>query len=346
MTALPHSAGMTSTTTAPVPLATVLTRRVFHVRELEKLDVSQSTSYRRSRADGPWTRLAPGIVLAAPDPPTTDDYIQAALIHAGPTAVITGMHAARLHGLKSPPQDAPVHVLIPHSRRLQSYPSIKIERTIRMPEPEIKDGIPVAPLARAVMDGARTWQTRKTTEELLIDTIQNGYGCQPNRLIEEMELGSRRGTGLPREILRGMTAELRSIPELAAFKLLRSTDLPTPAWNVHLFGADGSYVGCPDVWFDEVGLAVELDSYEFHFSKAGYASTTKRNIRYAANGVLVVQILPSRLTKAPESVVADIKAAYCAAARQGRPSVVTRARTPMPGCANPKPSSLDKVEHG
>jgi hypothetical protein len=298
-------------------------RRVFHVTELEKLGVPQSTSYRRARADGRWTRMAPGIILTAPGPPTTDDWIQAALIHGGESAVITGLQGARLHGLKTPRKSTSVHVLIPHSRRLQSYPGIKIERTTRMPEPVDRDGIPTAPLIRAVMDGARTWQTRAFTESLLVEAVQQ-RGWSPGRLISEMDLGSRRGTGLPRDVLRTMTATVRSVPELAALKLLQKTDLPEPAWNVPLVASDGTYLGCPDAWFDDVGLAVEIDSYEFHFSKTGYANTTKRNTRYAVNGVLVVQLLPSRITKEPEAVVGEIRSAYFAASRRERPNVVAR----------------------
>src|SRR5205823_5219729 len=112
----------------------------------------------------------------------------------------------------------------------------------------------------------------------------------PRQLVDEMERGCRRGTGLPREVFRDLTVELRSIPELRAFRLLKKADLPQPKWNAKLFNHDGDYVACPDAWFDDVGLAVEIDSYEFHFTARGYASTARRNSRYAENGILIVQI--------------------------------------------------------
>lgn len=299
-------------------------RRVFHVRELEKLGISQATSYRRARADGPWTRLAPGIVLTAPGPPTPDDLIHAALLRAGPHAMITGMHGARLHGLTTPPADAPIHVLIPHNRKLQSHPSIRFERTTRLPQPVLKEGIPTAPLARAVMDGARTWQPRAVTEEILIEAIQRGQRGHPAMLIKEMERGSRRGTGLPRQILRSMTAQVRSVPELRALKMLEASELPTPQLNVPIFSSTGQYVGCPDAWFEDVGLALEIDSFEFHFTKSGYANTMKRNTRYVTHGVQVMQILPGQLTKEPHSVIADIRKAYLMARGQPRCEVTSR----------------------
>ena len=77
-------------------------QRVFKVAQLEELGVPQSVAYRRARAGGPWTRLAPGVVLVAPGPATVEDLIAAALLLAGPEAVVTGLHAARLHGMRSP----------------------------------------------------------------------------------------------------------------------------------------------------------------------------------------------------------------------------------------------------
>ncbi len=308
-------------------------RRVFRATELEKLGVSQSTSYRRCRSGGPWQRLAPGIILTSSDPPTTDDLLHAALLHAGPQAVITGMHGARLHGMTTAPADAAVHVLIPHTKRLQSHPSIVIERTIRLPQAINKNGIPTAPLVRSAMDAARTWQTRVRTEEILIEAIQKGH-CHPQALRYEMDHGSRRGTGLPREILRDLTTDLRSIPELRAFQLLQKSHIPDPLWNAHLFNADGKYIATPDAWFDDVGLAIEIDSYQFHFTSNGYTHTMCRNARYTHHGILILQILPGQLKKEPETVLASIKAAYAAAKVSPRPPVTVR----------PSPIRVDRAQ--
>lgn len=299
-------------------------RRVFHVAELEKLGVSQSTSYRRARADGPWTRLYPGVVLTAPGPPTVDDLAEAALLVAGPQAAITGMHALRLHGLRAVPDQTSVHVLIPHSRRLQGNRFIRFERTTRMPEPVLVDQRPTAPLPRATADASRTWQTRRFTEELMVEAIQRSPRCTPGLLREELDRGCRRGTGLPREVLRSMDVDVRSVPELKASRLIRKSELPQPQWNTSLYTPDGGYIGCPDAWFDEVALAVEIDSFQFHFARDDYANTLRRNTRYAANGITVVQVLPGQLSKDPDSVLADIKKAYEAAAQRARPAVIAR----------------------
>lgn len=315
---------MRDTTGLPHPVTHDNQRRVFHVAELEKLGVSQSTSYRRARADGPWTRLYPGVVLTAPGPPTVDDLLDAALLVAGPKAAVTGMQALRLHGLRSVPEQPSVHVLIPHSRRLQGNRFIRFERTTRMPEPVVVGDRPTAPLVRAAVDASRTWQTRRLTEDFLVEAIQRGPRCRPELLREELERGCRRGTGLPREILRTIDVDVRSVPELRASRLIRKSGLPEPLWNASLYSRDGSYIGCPDAWFDTVGLAVEIDSYQFHFARDDYANTLRRNTRYARNGIMVVQVLPGQLSTDPESVINDLAMAYAAAAQRERPAVVAR----------------------
>ncbi|MFR9729579.1 hypothetical protein ACL03H_10145 [Saccharopolyspora sp. MS10] len=311
---------MSSTVIVPA-LVQSLPRRVFHVTELERMGVSQSTSYRRARADGPWTRLLPGIILAAPGLPNTDDLITAALLRAGPTAMITGMHGARLHGLTTADDSAPIHVLIPHGKRIQGSERIKFERTTRLPEAVTEDGIPLAPPTRAVMDAARTWQPRETIAALLIEAMQRVPGCTAKALVREMDRGNRRGTGLPREILAAMTADVRSAAELHALELIKNSDLPDPAWNIPVFSSRGEYIGLPDAWFDDVGLAVEFDSVAFHFSKADYAATIKRNTRYAVHGISVLQILPSDLLNNPDQVITSIRRALRAAALRPRPDV-------------------------
>ena len=203
-------------------------RPVYRVSELAKLGISQSKAYRWARADGPWTRLAPGIVLVAPGPVTVRDRIDAALLRAGPDAMLTGLHAARMHGLKSPPESADIHVLIPHRQKIQSYAGTRFERTIRLPKPVYIDGIPVAPPVRAVMDGARTFLSAALTRQLLLEAIRAESLCRFEELVAEMETGSRRGTALPRATLRSCASGTAPPQDLLRVAPRPSTGGPPP----------------------------------------------------------------------------------------------------------------------
>lgn len=89
-------------------------------------------------------------------------------------------------------------------------------------------------------------------------------------------------------------------------RVWKRTGLPAPAWNVDLFDGAGRFIARPDAWCDEVGLAWEIDSAEYHFGRDGYARTLGRNTRYAAAGIVLVQTLPKRLRTEPDAVAAEL----------------------------------------
>src|SRR5437016_1150541 len=92
-------------------------------------------------------------------------------------------------------------------------------------------------------------------------------------------------------------------------------------WNAEIFDVRGNYIGRPDGWWDDVGMAWEIDSFDFHFWRKEYERTTDRNTRYAKAGITVVQTLPSRLLDSASSVLDDLEAGYRAAASRPLPNV-------------------------
>jgi hypothetical protein len=95
-------------------------------------------------------------------------------------------------------------------------------------------------------------------------------------------------------------------------------------WNLPVHDASGRFIAIPDAWCDDVALAWEIDSFEWHLNAKGYAKTVARNTRYAAAGIVVVQTLPSRLRDDPHQVIAELRAAYAAAKARPRPAVQAR----------------------
>ncbi|WP_245732987.1 hypothetical protein [Lentzea jiangxiensis] len=72
-----------------------------------------SNPWRQCAAGGPWQRMYPGVVLLHNGPPTPDQHLTAALLRAGPGAVVTGAEACRRHGLPARGQE--IHLLVPGS---------------------------------------------------------------------------------------------------------------------------------------------------------------------------------------------------------------------------------------
>ena len=287
---------------------------------LKSLGMASKVVYQRCLPGGPWRRLLPGVILLHNNDPTPDQLVHAALVYAGPDSLVTGEEACRRYGLRLTPSREPkVHVLIPHQRKRISSGFALVERTERLAEPWLREGVPLAPIVRATTDCVRRIQAVGLAQEALIEAIQRGR-CSPAALLEELNRGTQRGTAIPRRLLTEWS-DIRSVAEAEALRLAKSLPTPPTHQNQALHDQAGSYSGRPDFWWDDVGLAWEIDSVEFHFRSADYARTLQRNTRYAALGIAVVQTLPSRLRTEPQEVLEELKAAYRAAAARPRPPV-------------------------
>ena len=143
----------------------------------------------------------------------------------------------------------------------------------------------------------------------------------PTDLMVELNFGSRRGSAVPRRVLYELELGLRSVAESHGLEVLRKSGLPEAKWNVPIHDTKGAFIAMPDAWFDDVALAWEIDSYDWHFDAKNYARTVARNTRYAVAGVAVVQTLPSRLRDDPAGVIAELRAAYETAKTRSRPPV-------------------------
>ncbi|WP_370946206.1 hypothetical protein AB5J62_01020 [Amycolatopsis sp. cg5] len=293
---------------------------VIRTRDLKDLGVPSSTITRQCEAGGSWRWLLPKIVSLYRAPPTRRQQLVAAKLYGGERAVVTGYEACRAFSMRNVPDGRDIHLLIPQERRLNGCDFVVIERTQRMPKVVVREGIPLAPPTRAVLDSARRVRKLVPVRALLTEAVQRGLTTVA-RLSEELATGSQRGSAIPRRVLNEMRPGAHSVAEIAAEHVWRRSGLPQPLWNRRLVNAAGDYIATPDAWFDQVGLAWEIDSVEFHAGSEGYARTLQRNCRYAAAGILVVQTLPAKLREAPDEVVAELRAAYAAAASSARPLV-------------------------
>ncbi|GAA1842059.1 hypothetical protein GCM10009836_21780 [Pseudonocardia ailaonensis] len=295
---------------------------VVRATDLQDMGVPRRTIHQRCRPGGPWRALLPGVLLLRNGPPTRDDHRRAALLYAGDTALLTGLDALELAGLRRIPTVAgPVHLLIPSDRRRLGAGRVLAERTERLPDARGSRLLPVAPVARAALDFCRRCRERDTVRAILAEVVQSGRAT-PAELRSELDAGSGRGSALPRTVLREIADGVRSVAEAKARELLGRCRLPDPLWNPQLVDERGTHVATPDAWFDEVGLAWEIDSREFHFDAADYERTVERHTRMTAAGIIVVHSLPQTLRRRGAEVVEELRQAYAHAARRPRPPVI------------------------
>jgi hypothetical protein len=294
---------------------------VVRTRDLQARGISRGTITRRTQPGGPWRPLLPAIVLLHNGPPTRDDMRRAALLHAGPGAILTGSDALELHGMRRmPPPTGLIHVLIPANRRRVGAGKLLVERTDRLPAPA-RGKWPLAPIERAALDLVRRSRDRDVVRAVLAEVVQRGR-TTPARLVAELEAGSDRGTALPREVLAAVSDGIRSVAEAKARELLRRGGLPQPMWNARLVDArTGRFIAVADAWFDEVALAWEIDSYEFHLGPADYERTMERRVAMTAVGISVVAHSPKRVIDQGTQVLRDLASNLGQAAARPRPPI-------------------------
>jgi hypothetical protein len=294
--------------------------RIVLLRQLEGLGLGRSTVRYRCRPGGPWRAVLPGVVMLSNAAPDRDDHREAALLYAGPRSVITSIDALQLHGMQRMPHPSgPIHVLVPADRRRVGAGRVLVERTERLPEPALGRW-PLAPVERAALDFARRSRDRDAVRATIAEVVQRGR-CTVAELVGELALGSGRGSALPREVLAEVGDGVRSVAEAKARKLVHGMPLPVPIWNPRLVDVDGRLIAVPDAWFDDVAMAWEIDSREWHLSPEDYDRTVQRRSAMMAAGVVVMHTQPSRLPRSPADVRTELRNTYAQACSRPRPAV-------------------------
>ena len=288
--------------------------------ELIELGLTVDTITERCRAGGPWRRLESGLVLLSDRPPNRTQLIQEALMVAGDNAALTGVDALILHGLPAAHLHGPVHLLIPARRQPTLVDGVYFERTHQLPEPLHLGGFPVAPLPRATIDTCRRAKSAEHVRALLSESIRRGK-LTPTTLRDELDRAGTRGTALPRRMLAQIDDNVRSMAQGWAKRLAQQAGLPVPYWRVPITTTNDSHVATADAWWDEVGLAWEVDSYAFDLSPADATATLRRAARLTAIGVLVVHTPPTQLRDEPAAVADLLRSAYDQASARPRPQV-------------------------
>lgn len=300
-----------------VDLSALAPNRVAAVADLVAAGMSSSTIARRVRSQL-WQRPASGTIVMQSGPPSRDQLVEVALTYTRPDGVVSGVEALRRHGMRRLPETEALFVLIGADRRRTSSGLIVTERTARLPEPWVRDGVAVAPLERAAMDTARHTPDRDQVRALLAEVVQRRRSTVA-RLRDELAAGTQRGSGMPREVLSEIDDGVRSASEGWGRMLLLRSTLPPAMWNASLFLPSGRFLAKPDAFFDDVGLAWEVDSLEFHPEDDD--TTARRRADLVEAGVVVVHHRPTRLRTEPERVIDELWSYYRLAAARPRPDV-------------------------
>jgi hypothetical protein len=272
---------------------------------------------------GPWQALLPGVYLTITGTPTQDHREVAALLYAGSRSVITGPCAVRRHNLRSPGPSA-VDVLVPSGVQRRSLDFVRMHRTDRMPKTWYASGpVRFAEVPRAVADAARQLNSLGDVRSVIYEAVQR-RACTVGQLVTELDEGPSRGSSLMRAVLTEAIDGVRSGAEADFRRLVISSRVPRPMFNARLYTLDGTFIAMVDAWWEDAGVAAEVDSRAYHLSPDAQDRDRDRHDKLIGYGVFPLHFSPRRIRDEGEGVIRDIEGAIVKGLQRPRLPIVAR----------------------
>src|ERR1700722_1089746 len=280
----------------------------------------------RLRDGGRWRLLLPGVYLTLPGVPTQSQRETAALLYAGPNAMITGVAALRFYEFRQIPQrgnDA-VDILLPARFKRASIGCARVHRTAHMPliwatgPAERRYAFP----ARAVADTARWLTDMREVRALIGDAVQK-RDCAGAQLADELRTGGTPNGALLRRVIAEVTEGVRSAPEAELRDLIIKARLPMPLFNPRLYLPDGTFIASPDAWCPDAGVAIEVDSRQWHLAPDDWERTMVRHSNLGQYGIVTLHATPHQLRSAPAAFLRKAANAYKSGVGRPRLAILT-----------------------
>jgi hypothetical protein len=280
----------------------------------------------RRRLVSEWRLVLPGVVHLSRVPLTQTQRPVATALMAGPGAVITGATAARWHGLSNAGPSTHVDVLVASGRDRRAG-FARVVRTARLPVDLHCDGVlTFAPAARAVADLCRALRDERQARAVAIEAVQRGKATV-EQLRHELHAGPRRESLLLRLAVEAAETGAWSVPEHDLLGLVAASRVLPRAWpNPLLQRADGVRLPSPDLWFDDVGVAVQVHSVTHHAAGADWDRTVRSDSALAEAGILRVSVTPREIALSPRETLLRIEAVHGSRGPSDRPRVVMTPR--------------------
>jgi len=234
----------------------------------------------------------------------------AAVLACGPGALLSHRSAGALWALR---QTASAKVDVTVSRGgSHGHSRIAVHRSrCLLPADRARiDNIPVTSLPRTLLDLAETLSPHKL--ELAVEAAERRRLLDLRAIDELLERSNgRHGIKALRTALSlpSGTLEARSPLERRFIAFCRMHDLPRPRLNVIVAGHE------VDANWPSAKLVVELDSVEFHHTRAAFERDRSKDIEFQLAGQRVIRVTDRRLEGDPGRLAAEIR--WLLAGRRG-----------------------------
>jgi very-short-patch-repair endonuclease len=265
---------------------------------LEAVGVDGKSIRRWTRA-GYLHRVLPRVYAVGHDAPSVEADLAAALLYAGPGAMLSHATAAWWWGLID---QQPKRISVSTPRRCRSLPGIRVYGR-RQLERGWHKRLPVTLVSQTLLDYATTCPRRRLRRAL----AEADY----RRRLNPVELQAVLARGKPGsaklrqalEVHQPRLAHTRSPLEELFVELCERHQLPLPNVNVTI---EGFLV---DALWPEHRLVVELDGTQAHATPARLETDRTRELTLRRAGYTVNRYSWRQVTAQPQLVAADVRAA-------------------------------------
>lgn len=261
---------------------------------------------------GRWRQLEFGVYAAFSGPAPRDSVLWAAVLRAGPDAVLSHQSAAELYGIADPARL--IHVTVPVRRRVRCSTGLVIHRSARLSDARNPALLP--PRTRATdtaLDLAESAATLDDAFGWLCRAVGNGI-TTASMLRAAMQTRSRVRWRASLEVAVGdIGSGARSVLELRYVRdVERAHDLPMARRQVRT--VSGSRTRYLDNLYEEPAVVVELDGQATHPAETRWRDIHRDN-DHASSGLITLRYSWPDITLRPCQVarqIADVLASRSA----------------------------------
>lgn len=279
-----------------------------------------------------WRVVLPGVYAETPGEITARQRLRAALLYAGPTAMLGDTTALHAHRAAYLPPDPHVRLLVSDTVQRLSRDFVVLRRTTRLPTPVSIAGMPVAPLDRAVSDFVARCADERASFAVAAAAVQSGR-ISIGQMLYEIEHGPARGRPRLIRSAESLLRGVRSLPERDFMELADGSEiLPPLLYNCLIQLPDGQCIS-PDALAPDAALIHETNSREFHApeDEGGdddrFAATQWRGDVLTAIGFTVLGNAPKRIRQRGAEVIGLFEECYLRDRGRGLPKGVVLLRS-------------------
>lgn len=271
--------------------------------QLRGLGMSRSAIASRVRR-GELLQLHRGVYAVGYRPLTEEGHWMAAVVAAGPDAVLSHRSAGMLWRV------VPRRYLVPEVVRPRKFGPLEglvgHQMKLRADETTEVEGIPVTTAARTVFDLAATSTLREVDRAFHELEVRRLWGPVSVRDLVGRHPGHR-GVRTLRTVLasRKPVGITRNEFEEGFVALLDAHGLPRPRFNATI-SARGRFFEADALW-DRQRLIAELDGGEVHQTEGAFHSDRKRDRILLAEGWRTTRVTWHQLRDEPAAIAADLR---------------------------------------